>query len=169
MGIKFANGFIQFLNMLFNIPTKSRNLVNRNVVEGVEAVVDVLHKSCKLFNQVARRATNRSLRATLFNLAREANYYYKELCNQSQLLTEKSIAVANDWNIIPLYFENKYDNSEELLNDCYAIQNAILKTYRDLLNQGVVKFETRRLLQEQLNNFANAFVQLKSLQSAKVY
>ena len=152
--------------MLSIIPSVKQKTIKKSSAESLESLTEVLHKSYKLLKQVARRATNSQLRNRLYTLATEANSCYKDLASLLHATPEKNVSLLQDWNITQLYYENKYDNSEELLNDCSAIENALLRCYRELLHYSPIKHETRRMLQQQFDNLLSSFIQLKMFKMA---
>lgn len=156
--------------MLSPIPTKVYRGVSMNVTEKLGSLIQVLQKSYKLFYQVARRANNKSAQALIYTLANQANQHYREISSQIQLLENNPVIGTGHfkWNVIPMFSEKKYDNTEELLNDCSAIENAIVKGYCSLINDSLVKLEVRALLQQHFNGFLSAFVKLKMLKSFTV-
>jgi hypothetical protein len=147
------------------LPENKHKSANKNITEVLSPVTEVLFKSYKLLQQVARRATNKSLQTIIYGLAEEANKHYRELASQFQV----SPNYFQQADIILFSKEKRYDNSEELINDCSAIENAIERCYESLSDNVMMKREVRFLLQQHLNRFLSAFDNLKVLKNYSLH
>ena len=155
--------------MLTLVQSRREIKVNRHLAERLKTVVHLLHKSYKLYNQIAKRASNKRTELLVYSLATESNQYHSELKSKVQILEKKYYDTEPEttrvkWNVVILN-EKKFDNTEEILNDCAVIETAIIKAYRDLLNDPSIMLDLRKLLQQQLNGFLYSFVKLKMLES----
>jgi hypothetical protein len=120
------------------------------------------------YEQISTVTVDRDLCRAILSLAQKSNQYASELSSQIQILGGLSIDEKTD--DLMLRTETKALKDEnEILNFCIANEKRMVKAYHEILNESCIYEGLRSMIHYQLNGILCAFVQVKQLNSLKLY
>ncbi|HMH32028.1 MAG TPA: DUF2383 domain-containing protein [Puia sp.] len=138
------------------------------VTDKLKYLLVSLQKSRKVYEQMAFTLKNRQLRLTIIGLAQESRQYATELDSYVTTLgletermetglefSDDSSPEGKDWICL--------EEEKDILHWCAKSEKALLKVYREVLNEPFLNEGVRKMMRYQLNGMMHSFAQLKLL------
>ena len=120
------------------------------------------------YEQISTVISDRDLRRTILSLAQKSNQYARELSSQIQTLGGSSPDEKTDNPELSRETKSFIDENE-ILNFCMRNEERMVKGYHEILNDSHIYEGLRSMIHYQLNGILCAFVQVKQLNSLKLY
>ena len=148
---------------IFNLSQASPLLLKK-----LSTLSGLLLQGKRKYEQISTATTDGDLRRAILSMAQKSNQYACELSSQIQILGGLSADEKTDNP--ELSTETKaFRDENEILNFCMRNEERMVKVYHEILNESCLYEGLRSMIHYQLNGILCAFVQVKQLNSLKLY
>ena len=149
-------------------PAFNLNQASPLLLKKLNNLYGLLLQGKRKYEQISTVTSDRDLRRTIISLAQKSNQYARELSSQIQILG--GLSADEKIDNPELSTETKaFRDENEILNFCMRNEERMVKVYHEILNESCLYEGLRSIIHYQLNGILCAFVQIKQLNSLKLY
>ncbi|MBD0284562.1 MAG: hypothetical protein ICV51_22395 [Flavisolibacter sp.] len=138
------------------------------LLEKINGLCGLLWQGKRDYEQAAAVVPDKELSRTILTLALESNQYACELSSQIQVLggvSPKEFIYGPSVNVNTKMLQDK----KGILNFCRMSEWKMVNAYQKILNESHLYDGFTKMIQYQLNGIQRAYMQLKLLNSLKLY